>query len=641
MKTIRHLATLVAVPFMLATSINANAAYEVVDSFTSADMGFEDESTGDSNPSTGWWTMTTDWSRSTDQAASGNASLCFAATDLAAGANTWAQATINIAEAGTYRFRMQVYVDANCNDGLSVIALNVKEYWRSTSVNIVGTKGEWVTIESNDMAFTEDELGDVTMIVKLGTTATGDILFYIDDVELIKYVEDEGTDENTDTETEPEVDTEDILSNRTYAGFETAGVETEGGATGWWTGSSANWQRSTEQAANGSTASLCFSGDETALATGPFVQTNSDLPVVLSKAGLYNLGFYIYIDPSANDSLSSILCILTTSDWHSYSMPLTDIEKGVWTYVEHEFDVKTAQPSVTLRFKMDTACCSEGSALIYLDDMSLKYAGESTATEDEDDEDDTVVEEDTTVYKLIDTFGGTTLDMDFEGESTGDQNPSTGWWAFSTNWARTTEMASSGSASLCVSGTDPSQTWIQGTAAVEEVGTYKITADVFVDASCNESLSGVNFIFKSPWLDNGVSFTDIAKGEWVTVETAQIEITDVIESTDFLVRLSATFGDVLFYIDNIKLYKALEEGEELEEDDDTGMATTDAATVDVGAKDGAITIAGVDNGTTVEVYAVTGVKVATAIASESTVSIPATSGIYIVKVGANVVKVAL
>lgn len=372
MKTIRRFAAYAALPLMLASSFQANAAYVAVDSFTSGSVDMDFEAAGEDTqyPASGWWTTdATVWAYSTEQTSTGTGSVRCGGTDVG---DSRIQATVQIPNAGTFKLSFDVYIDSSVsNEGLSSISAIFATPWYDQAVDLSTiAKDEWVTVET--AAFTYDAATSTELWMRLYSPA-GDILFYMDNLQLLEYVEDTttgGGDDTGDTETEA---LENLITNSSMAGFEIEGTVSEGGASGWWTQSSAIWQRSTDQAANGSTASMLCSVDVTDLTSdGAFIQNSGTNPIAIASAGKYKLSFYVYVDGTANETLDHLNIIMKGTDtWLDATIDLSSVEKDTWTLVEHEYEFATALASCEMWIRMNADGATSGSVLFYIDDMVL------------------------------------------------------------------------------------------------------------------------------------------------------------------------------------------------------------------------------------------------------------------------------
>ncbi len=195
MKTITKLATLLAVPFIMATTVNAQ---NLLDATMGADKAsFEVESTREAdNSGAAAWKDTKKEGycfRSTDNAYDGKASMKFFADKdaaLASGIMLASTKQITLEEGHTYRFSYWIFIDKEGSDKLSKISVARSKGWKELSSQKTARvpKGEWVKVESDEIVY-DSETVTTGITIKLfagnSNKKKSGISCYIDQVEVV------------------------------------------------------------------------------------------------------------------------------------------------------------------------------------------------------------------------------------------------------------------------------------------------------------------------------------------------------------------------------------------------------------------------------------------------------------------------
>lgn len=225
-----------------------------------------------------------------------------------------------------------------------------------------------------------------------------------------------------------------------------------------------------------------------------------------------------------------------------------------------------------------------------------------------------------------------------------------GWKASADGfYGRTTDMAYEGDASMkvflsddIVSGTTYNSSILvasTGTMTFEQDKVYKFSYYIYIDEVGSEKLSAISIAKSSTWLEiSKIQTSTIEKGQWVKVETGEYTYTGETQASAITIKLFCNGGsetvDVSCYIDNVEVIDV--------EAYNASVSTSVESAVKVIASNGGVTVNGAEMGASVDVYAMTGAKVVSSTITSNSVFVPiAPKGIYIVKVGDDVVKVAL
>ncbi len=89
-------------------------------------------------------------------------------------------------EAGTYKFRMHIYIPSECNTGLKTLFNNVTIPWTSVQYDISSIeRDKWVAIDSKVLTFNDDI--DCKLILKINNTAalSDEVHFWVDQFEIL------------------------------------------------------------------------------------------------------------------------------------------------------------------------------------------------------------------------------------------------------------------------------------------------------------------------------------------------------------------------------------------------------------------------------------------------------------------------
>lgn len=190
------------------------------------------------------------------------------------------------------------------------------------------------------------------------------------------------------------------------------------------------------------------------------------------------------------------------------------------------------------------------------DEITITYNGASSAENEIASVDERILQPfsdvETEMFYTASVLGGS-ASLDFETAGSEAMYPADGWWTPAPeSWYYSTDMFASGNASVCVSGTDLTDTRMQATVTIPDAGTYLLRCAIFIDASKNSGLTALNTIFTGPWIDNAFDLSSVERGKWVTVEAPTFTFSEGM-STDMWVRIYSAPGDVLFYIDDFEL----------------------------------------------------------------------------------------
>ncbi len=190
------------------------------------------------------------------------------------------------------------------------------------------------------------------------------------------------------------------------------------------------------------------------------------------------------------------------------------------------------------------------------DVVTINYNGASSSDDEITSVDGRVLQPfsdvETNMFYAASVLGGS-ASLDFETAGSEAMYPADGWWTPAPeSWYYSTDMFASGTASICVSGTDLTDTRMQASVSIPDAGTYLLRCAVFIDASKNSGLTALNTIFTGPWIDNAFDLSSVEKGKWVTVEAPTYTFSEGM-TTDMWVRIYSAPGDVLFYLDDFEL----------------------------------------------------------------------------------------
>lgn len=145
---------------------------------------------------TSWWLQHDEyWSFTNDMSANGNYALKFTCTNAAAlsstvkafaGDDSYTGSRVNL-EPGTYTLNMKLWVDADYEGtGFNLI---IKEGWYKQSFNFSEYEtGQWVEVSKNISI--DEEVSNSTLLFSVSANQVGNGNFYIDDLQLLREVEE-------------------------------------------------------------------------------------------------------------------------------------------------------------------------------------------------------------------------------------------------------------------------------------------------------------------------------------------------------------------------------------------------------------------------------------------------------------------
>ncbi len=194
-KTIR-IATFVALPLMLATTLNAQNL--LADGIGAEKAGFEVENLAVKGGAAGWITKQDGiFERSLEKSNTGKASLKInvPADELSLDKVDINSDIFTVERGQKYKVVCSIFVDAEKSKRLNSVQLNFSYgKWMATTIKANNIKkGEWTQIESDVYTVPADNKGNkfkVTLRTFLNTTYKGkldkEVLYYIDDVQVVE-----------------------------------------------------------------------------------------------------------------------------------------------------------------------------------------------------------------------------------------------------------------------------------------------------------------------------------------------------------------------------------------------------------------------------------------------------------------------
>ncbi len=392
MKTITKVATLLAVPFMMATTVNAQNLLDAAMGADQASFEVESTLTTDNSGAAGWKDAKSEGLcfRTTEKAYDGEASMKFAATtDDAVSSGILLTSTKNITmeQNHSYKLSYWIFVEETGNERLSQISVAKSNGWLqmfNTTISEI-TVGEWVKIESDEILY-EGETISTGITIKLFASngVEGGISCYIDQVEVIDV--DAVVEPDVD-EPEVEEETDFVLANLGDAdqmNFEVIDETSNCGADGWYIidGSYLCGTRTTEMAQDGDACMMMnLPADDTATT---YLQVNTDASAskencpTFEGGKTYKITYWVYIDSSKCAKLSSVQVGVST---FVTSVKTANIAKDQWVKMESDSITFETTTSVKLVLKsfVNTAYAGtdDTEILYYLDNVQTYVIDEN------------------------------------------------------------------------------------------------------------------------------------------------------------------------------------------------------------------------------------------------------------------------
>ncbi len=411
------------------------------------------------------------------------------------------------------------------------------------------------------------------------------------------------------------------------------------GASGWWAQNALEgqkfygmWMRTDAQAADGDYSMLCKvpqgSTDAMAVIETQTAIGDGNNTVQLEKDKNYKIKLKVFIDGTQNAGLDILQIafseMITGGAWIDNRInSVGDLEKDKWVSVSANFTA-TSSNIYKMVVKPMNPDCSEQGLLFYVDQIELMEITETVNT----------------------GFGDGDM-MDFEIADAATNGGADGWWANYGEghyYKRTEDKAYTGTASMKVEvakGSPVTPTSFLQTddkdeanaARVNEPGDYVLRRYIWLDGSCNKSLTEINTFLTTggQWITANIKPESLKKDEWVRVDSnVNFPVAGTGKMTIKMNNDAAAEDDVRFYVDAFEL---------LPGDQATGVGSESEVKVMAYAQGESIVVNFAPLGGVVEVYNLSGVQIATKTVSGATTTFDVADGIYIVKVGNEVFKV--